>query len=153
VNLEVTAAMNAIIRAPDEGTRYSARGSSMMFKARAIDTGGAFSFMEREMPAHGRMPPPHRHAGPESFYVLDGALEFLIDGEVGQAQSGWFVLVPEGVGHTFGNTSDEEARLLIIHMPAADGYFEGLDALWSMPTPPTAEQERELQRRHGLEPA
>jgi quercetin dioxygenase-like cupin family protein len=125
----------------------------MTFKARANDTGGAFSFMEREMPAGGRMPPPHRHTGPESFYVLDGTLEFQVDDEVVQARPGWFILVPEGVAHTFGNTSEEAARLLIIHMPAADAYFEGLHALWSLPTPPTAEQERELQRRHGLEPA
>jgi quercetin dioxygenase-like cupin family protein len=99
------------------------------------------------------MPPSHRHAGPESFYVLDGTLEFRVDGDVVQARPGWFVLVPEGVAHTFGNTSDEAARLLIIHMPAADAYFEGLEALWSSPTPPTPEQERELQRSHGLEPA
>ena len=145
--------MKAIIQAPGKGTRYSARGSLMTFKARAGDTGGAFSFMEREIPAGGRMPPPHRHAGPESFYVLDGALEFLIDDEVVHARPGWFVLVPAGVAHTFGNRSDEPARLLILHVPAADAYFEGLHELWSSPTPPTPEQERELQRRHGLEPA
>jgi len=145
--------MKAIIQAPGKGTRYSARGSLMTFKARAGDTGGVFSFMEREMPAGGRMPPPHRHAGPESFYVLDGALEFLIDDEVVHAQLGWFILVPEGVAHTFGNTSGEAARLLILHMPAADAYFEALHHLWSTPTAPTPEQERELQRRHGLEPA
>ena len=92
--------MKAIVHAPGEGTRYRARGSLMTFKARADDTGGAFSLMEREMPAGGRMPPPHRHAGPESFYVLDGALEFLIDDELAQARPGWFVLVPEGVAHT-----------------------------------------------------
>jgi quercetin dioxygenase-like cupin family protein len=145
--------MKAIIQASGEGMRYSARGSLMTFKACADDTGGAFSFMERDMPAGGRMPPPHRHGGPESFYVLDGALDFLVDDEVVQARSGWFILVPEGVTHTFGNTSGEAARLLIIHMPAADAYFEGLHDLWSSSTPPTAEQERELQRRHGLEPA
>jgi quercetin dioxygenase-like cupin family protein len=145
--------MSAIIRAPGEGARSSARGSLMTFKARGADTGGMFSFMEREMPAGGRMPPAHRHAGPESFYVLDGVLRFLIDDEEADAGAGWFVLVPEGTAHTFGNTSDRAARLLIIHMPAADAYFEGLHELWSAPTPPTAEQERELQRRHGLEPA
>jgi quercetin dioxygenase-like cupin family protein len=145
--------MTAIIQAPGDGMRYTARGSLMTFKARAADTGGAFSFMERDMPAGGRMPPRHRHAGPESFYVLDGDLEFLIEDERVHAQPGWFILVPERIAHTFGNTSAEAARLLIIHMPAADAYFEGLQSLWSSPTPPTAEQERELQRSHGLEPA
>ena len=145
--------MKAIIHGPGEGARYSARGSRMTFKALANDTGGMLSLMEREMPAGGRMPPSHRHAGPEHFYVLDGELELLIEDEAVQAGRGWFALVPEGVAHTFGNTSSEPARVLITHMPAADAYFEGLHDLWSSPTPPTADQERELQRRHGIEPA
>lgn len=147
------AVMKEIIRGPAEGTRYSARGSVMTFKALANDTDGVFSFMEREMPAGGRMTPPHRHAGPEVFYVLDGVLEFRVNDGVVHGREGWFVLVPERVAHTFGNTSGAPARLLIMHMPAADAYFAELQDLWSSQTPPTVEQERELQRRHGLEPA
>ena len=39
--------------------------------------------------------------------------------------------MPRGAGHTFGNRSEEPARLLVLHAPAMDAYFAELDALWS----------------------
>jgi mannose-6-phosphate isomerase-like protein (cupin superfamily) len=136
---------------PGTGTTYSARGSTMSFKAVHDTTGGAFSFMERELPVSNRRPQPHTHEGPEGFYVLDGAIEFIVDGESRVGGPGFWALAPGGVSHTFGNAGDRPARLLIIHSPAADAYFAELEALWSDKTP-SSEEERELMRRHGLEP-
>jgi hypothetical protein len=62
------------------------------------------------------------------------------------------VHVPGGVSHTFGNASTSQSRLLIIHAPAMDAYFEELQVLWSRKTPPSPEQERALMMRHGMEP-
>ena len=42
-----------------------------------------------------------------------------------------FVLVPRGTAHTFGNTSETAARLLVIHAPAMDAYFAQLHELWN----------------------
>jgi uncharacterized cupin superfamily protein len=55
------------------------------------------------------------------------------------------VLVPRGTAHTFGNTSAEPARLLVIHTPAMDGYFAGLHELWN--------EEGALMSRFGMDPA
>src|SRR5678815_767994 len=41
---------------PGQGTIYSARGSTMIFKALHGTTGGAFSFMDRELPITNRRP-------------------------------------------------------------------------------------------------
>ena len=41
---------------PGQGTIYSARGSKMAFKALHKTTGGAFSFMERELPVSNQRP-------------------------------------------------------------------------------------------------
>jgi hypothetical protein len=60
----------------------------------------------------------------------DGTVEFHVDDEVYEGTSGTFVLVPAGSPHTFGNTSDEPARLLVLHAPALDGYFADLEQLW-----------------------
>ena len=60
--------------------------------------------------------------------------------------------VPGGVAHTFGNVGATQARLLVLHAPAMDDYFEELQALWSQEMPPTREAELELMRRHGMEP-
>lgn len=125
----------------------------MWFKATAASTGGRFSLMERTLPPGGRMPPAHRHVGnEEAYFVLDGTVEFRVGDEVSHGGHGTFVLVPAGVAHTFGNTTDQPARLLVMHAPALDRYFEDLEQLWSSPEPPDREAELALMRRHGMEP-
>jgi len=100
------------------------------------------------------MPPAHRHSGnEEAYFVLDGVVEFQVDAKTFTAGSGAFVLVPSGQAHTFGNTSSEPARLLVLHSPALDGYFADLEELWSAPVPPDRDAELALMRRHGMEPA
>ena len=137
---------------PGEGKAVSARGSSMIFKAVAETTENAFSLMERTLPVINRRPQPHTHAGPEGFYVLEGQIEFVVGDESRVGGPGFWALVPSGVFHTFGNAGAAPARLLIIHVPAADAYFVELQELWSRAEPPTPEEERALMRRHGLEP-
>jgi Cupin domain len=59
-----------------------ARGSRMLFKATAATTGGRFSLMDRTIPPHGRAPAAHRHpATLEMFMVLEGTLDFVLDGQ------------------------------------------------------------------------
>ena len=136
-----------------EGAHVEARGSDMWFKATDASTSGRFSLMERTLPPGGRMPPSHRHEGnDEAYWVLDGVVEFRVDGEVAHGGAGTCVVVPPGASHTFGNTSTEPARLLVLHAPALDGYFVELAALWAGATPPDREQELELMSRHGMVP-
>ena len=137
-----------------QGRLFTARGNVMAFKAVAAQTSGDFSLMERTVPAGARTPPPHRHVNcSEAFFVLDGTITFWLDAAELAGGSGDFLLVPRGVGHTFGNRSAEPARLLVLHAPAMDAYFAELDALWAAAEPPTPEAERELMSRYGMEPA
>jgi len=139
---------------PNEGERLEARGSVMFFKAVSASTHGRLSLMERSLPVGGRMPPPHAHTEmEEAYYVLDGEVTFFVDGHQAKGERDCFVLVPGGVPHTFGNTSQREARLLVIHAPGLDSYFRELQSLWSSAEPPSREAEQELMRRHGMEPA
>ena len=139
---------------PGKGKIVTARGSVMAFKAVAAQTSGDFSLMERAVPPRGRRPLPHRHVNcSEAFWVLDGTITFVLDGVEQQGRRDDFLLVPRGAGHTFGNDSDEPARLLVLHAPAMDAYFAELDALWSRESPPTPEEERALMSRYGMEPA
>jgi mannose-6-phosphate isomerase-like protein (cupin superfamily) len=137
---------------PGDGMAVSARGSSMLFKAVAETTGGAFSLMERELPVSNRRPQPHTHQGAEGFYVLEGSIEFIVGDQHRVGNPGFWALVPSGVPHTFGNVGESPARLLVIHAPAADAYFVKLQEVWGKTEPPTPEEERALMRRHGLEP-
>ncbi len=139
---------------PGGGEQLTVRGGSMLaFKAVAATTGGAFSLHERRVPAGGRRPPAHVHPDrTEAFWVLDGAAEFELDGEVVSATAGTFVLVPGGVAHTFGASEATAARVLVWHAPALDDYFRELAGLWSGPQPPDRDTELDLMRRHGMRP-
>ena len=138
---------------PGGGEALAVRGSTLLFKAVAATTGGAFSLHERLVPAGGRRPPAHVHPDRvEAFWVLDGEAEFELDGELTRAAAGGFVLVPGGAAHTFGATPSAPARLLVLHAPALDGYFRDLARLWAGAGPPGREAELDLMRRHGLQP-
>lgn len=137
-----------------EGVRYEARGSVMWFKATASTTQGRFSLMERTLPVGGRMPPAHSHPGnEEAYFVLEGTVEFHVGDKIFEGKDGTFMLVRAGEAHTFGNTSGAPARLLVLHAPALDGYFEDLQQLWASSEPPDRNAELALMRRHGMEPA
>ena len=143
----------AIVFESGEGKLLTARGSEMFFKATNASTNGAFSLMERTLPPGGKKPPPHIHTNcEEAFYVLDGEIEFFLGEETVIGRPGSFVHVPGGVSHTFGNVAATMSRLLIIHAPAMDAYFEELQELWSRAAPPAPEEERALMKRHGMEP-
>ena len=132
--------------------RYSARGSVMFFKAVAEQDDGDLSLMERTLPPAGRRPPPHRHTNcSEAYFVLDGLVSVVVEDEELTLGPEGFVLVPRGTAHTFGNSSENEARLLVIHAPAMDAYFAGLHDLWNRGEPPSPGQERELMARFGME--
>lgn len=85
--------------------------------------------------------------------MLDGTVLFERDGREQAGGAGDFLLVPRGAAHTFGNGGAAAARLLVLHAPAMDTYFEELHRLWSGEQPPAGEQERALMSRFGMEPA
>lgn len=144
----------AVLYRAGEGERLEARGSVMYFKAVSAATHGRLSLMERTLPPGGRMPPSHVHSDcEEAYYILEGQVTFLVDGHEAVGDPGCSVLVPGGVPHTFGNSSQLRARLLVIHAPGLDGYFRELQSLWSGQDPPAVEAEWELMARHGMVPA
>jgi mannose-6-phosphate isomerase-like protein (cupin superfamily) len=144
----------AIIILPGEGEELTARGNTLLFKAVAATTGGAFSLHDRYLPAGGRRPPAHVHPDRvEAFWVLEGEAQFELDGNVTTAGADTFVLVPGGVTHTFGAAADHDARVLVLHAPALDNYFRDLQELWSADQAPDKDKELALMRRHGMRPA
>ena len=61
---------------------------------------------------------PHFHKGhSDSFYVLEGEVEFHVGDEVVHATPGTFVLAPPNVVHWFRNVSDKPVKMLNLHTP------------------------------------
>jgi len=70
----------------------------------------------------------HSHADHvDSFYVLEGEVEFRVGDEVFRAGPGSFVAAPAGVTHGFWNVGGTELRMVNIHAPNA-GFTERLRA-------------------------
>jgi len=63
-------------------------------------------------------PPPHFHSGlNEVFMVLEGEIEFLINGELKKVKQGESIDLPPNVVHTFNNVGSSTCKWLNIHSP------------------------------------
>lgn len=75
---------------------------------------------------------PHYHANhSDSFYVIEGELEFQIDGKTVRAKAGTLVVAPRGAVHAFPVAVGSRARFLNIHAPGVgfDRYLRELNEM------------------------
>lgn len=102
----------------------------MTLLATRDDTDGACSLIENEADP-GLGPAPHWHKEMiEGIYVLEGEIEFDIDGDGRRAGPDEFVLVPPRTVHTFTVVSNEPARFLILVSPGGlEEYFREMREL------------------------
>ena len=125
-------------------------GMPLTMLCEASETQGNWSLFEEDVPL-GMGPPPHRHDWDEAYYILDGEVDFSIDGETVTSRQGDFNYLPRGTIHGFKGASEVPARVLIFASPAhGSEFFHDIneqvrkipDDLAKMP---------EIGRRHGVE--
>ncbi|TAL08629.1 MAG: cupin domain-containing protein [Chloroflexota bacterium] len=83
---------------------------------------------------------PHVHAYEEALYVLEGELLLDLGGPVHRLVTGDYALMPTGLRHALGNTSDAPIRFLSLNSPRRvepdsgrrDTFFEGAQDLAAM---------------------
>jgi quercetin dioxygenase-like cupin family protein len=93
---------------------------------------------------------PHYHANhTDAFYVIEGELEFVIDGEAVRAPAGTLVVAPRGEVHAFPVAVGGPARFLNIHTPG--GFERYMRTLMQMRAK-GEEPDAELQRAHDQYP-
>jgi len=97
-------------------------GMPLTILCEARETGGAWSLFEEEVPL-GMGPPAHRHDWDEAYYVLDGEVDFEIDGEPVKTRAGDFNYLPRNTVHGFKGASQSPARVLIFAAPAHGSEF------------------------------
>ena len=106
------------LRKPNEGHTISVVGDVYRFLATGEETDGKYAMWEATVPSKGG-PPPHIHSREEeSFYILEGKITFTIGEEKIVATQGMFANMPVGSLHSFKNTSDKMARMIISVAPA-----------------------------------
>lgn len=105
---------------PDGGPAVWFLGSLAQVKATIEESGGPWgALVVTGQP--GYAPSPHiHHREDESFYILEGALQFTAGEQRFEAVPGTFVYAPMGIAHSFVEVSDEPARWLLIHGPTGD---------------------------------
>ena len=88
---------------------------------------------------------PHYHANrTDAFYVLDGELEFVIDGEPVRATGGMLVVAPRGEVHAFPVAIGGPVRFLNIHTPGGfERYMRALVEMRARGALPDAEFQRD----------
>ena len=135
----------------DQGESLNVLGDHQFVMLTGEDTEGRFTLIENENPP-GVGPPLHVHRNEdEAFYVLEGQVEFQVEGERTTAGPGTTVFLPRGSVHTWRVVGDEPARTLIMLMPAGlEAYFRELSGL-AGEGPPEMETILEISARHGIE--
>ncbi len=127
--------------ASQEGEAFWFIGTLATIKASGTLTGNIMSLVEFVHPP-GFATPLHVHqAEDEAFYILEGAIRGITDGQLWYAGKGAFVWLPRGTAHGYAVVGDEEAKTLAITMPAGFDRFVvsvGDPALERVLPPPTA---------------
>jgi mannose-6-phosphate isomerase-like protein (cupin superfamily) len=120
--------MEMLVRHRDEGRATWFVNGLAVAKADAAETRGAYALAEHLLSAASN-PPRHVHNDEdEAWFVLDGEIEFDVDGTREIAHAGSFVFAPAGAPHTFQVLTDT-ARVLVLTSSsgaAGDGGFEHL---------------------------
>ncbi len=96
-------------------------GSTYVVKHASSESDGESVEMEFILPGGCLPPPPHVHPYQvESYTVLEGTLEVVIDETWLSLKPGDSASVPAGTSHTFRNTSGETVRVQNWHRPAME---------------------------------
>ncbi|MDB5326884.1 MAG: qdoI [Phycisphaerales bacterium] len=124
-------AVPPVIRTRAEQTLVSTVGVIVHTVLSGADTQGRFSLLDYLSPAGSPGPALHRHdRTDETFYVVDGEMNFQVGDRQFVASAGTVVHVTPGTPHAFWNASAAATRMTIAFMPAGfDGYFMELFAM------------------------
>jgi ketosteroid isomerase-like protein/quercetin dioxygenase-like cupin family protein len=96
-------------------------GLPTIVRATGQTTNGGFGLAEHVMPAGFASPYHTHHLEDEAFYVIEGEMAFVCDGNWTMAGPGTFVFGPRNLPHGFKVLGDAPARMLLLCTP---GGFE-----------------------------
>jgi quercetin dioxygenase-like cupin family protein len=120
--------VSAFAREPDAAERLVFGDITILVRASAESTGGAFSLFEEVAPMADT--PLHLHErDDELFYVLEGEHVFRVGDEEFEVGPGGLVFAPRGIPHSQRRVVPGEGRQLVLTTPGGfDGFFRELAA-------------------------
>ena len=111
-------------------------------------TGGASATLLETSPPGGG-PPPHKHENEdETFFVVEGEYELLVDGEWVKGHPGDAFYRARGTVHAFRNSGTTTAKMLIVVAPGGfQSYLEEISPLF---VPADLGKLIEISHRYGI---
>lgn len=144
-------APQSLVLSPTEGEKYRAGPFTISARVLGPQNGGLFEFYELTMgPAtidyhvHNKMD--------ETLYVVEGDIEFIVEGKTFLRPAGSVAFVPRGLHHGFTNRGPARARVMIVFTPSGNQheYFRELERLFAAPSLDTTVLQA-LQKRYDQE--
>ena len=131
------------------GRAFWGPGDHYTFLVTGEESGGAYFAMEALVPPGGG-PPPHIHRNEdETFYVVEGEVDFLLGDETLTAGVGDFVNVPRGSVHRFHNSGTATMRMILTFTPSGiEKFFEETLERALDPTQPARDNVDEVAARY-----
>ena len=153
-----TTATRTMIRTRDDGQATWFFNALMTTRAAMSETAGAYSLTEHLVTAASNPPMHVQTDEDEAFYILDGDVEFEVDGVVAIASPGTFAFVARGAAHTFRVLTPTARMLVICSGKPADNLEDFFQSMGTpateraLPTPGAPDVDRllELCERTGI---
>ena len=102
----------------DEAREFQFHGVTIRDYGAAVERSASVTTVE--VPAGGRHPFAYSSRCEKLYSVIEGSVQFGVDGVVYKAGPGDLVVVPKGDVFRYGNWWDESAKMLLVHVPAFD---------------------------------
>jgi quercetin dioxygenase-like cupin family protein len=122
---------------------------------------GTFSLIHLTAPPGFETPYHLHHAEDEAFYVLEGELTVIRDGENIVTGPGSYIFLPRGVPHGFRSNIDRDSRILIHAIPGGKVGFVAMMLEMGVPihdrhklpkaTPPDLKKLQTLCKRNKID--
>ena len=115
------------VHPPGGGTGYDWSSDFTVVKVSSGDTGGHYTLMEDNLKQGFALGlHMHRHHA-ETFYILEGPIDFHLDGTWVSAEAGTTIHVPPGVPHACRLPEGNRGKMLMIYQPSGfDQYLAEL---------------------------
>ncbi len=108
---------------PGGGLEYDWERDRTFVKVSSTDTDGAFALMEDNLKLEFSLGLHVHHQHAETFYILEGNVDFYIDGNWMTASPGTTVHIPPGIPHALDLPSGRTGKLLMIFQPGGFDRF------------------------------
>ncbi|MEP1206691.1 MAG: cupin domain-containing protein [Rhizobiaceae bacterium] len=111
---------------PGAGVSYDWSNDNIFVKVDTEDSDGAYTIVEDNLKASFALGLHMHRNHAETFYILEGSVDFYVDDQWIKAEKGACLHVPAGIPHAAKVTDGQEsARMLMVFQPAGfDGFLK-----------------------------